>query len=196
MKSPALLFIITGLAIAGLAAFGPPEKTLGENVRIVYLHGAWVWTSLICLGLAALTGFTGLVHKSQRLLRWSRSLGRTGVLFWVAYLPLSMWASQANWNGLYLAEPRWRVAFIFAVTGVLLQIGLALLERPAWTAAANLLYFLALVYALATAERVMHPPSPIFSSDSLRIQIFFILLVALTLLLAGLVAREWQRFER
>lgn len=196
MKSPALLFIITGLAVAGLAAFGPPEKTLGENVRIVYLHGAWVWTSLICLGLAALVGAAGLLRKSASLLRWSRSFGRTGVLFWVAYLPLSMWASQANWNGLYLAEPRWRVAFIFAMTGVLLQIGLALLERPTWTAAANLLYFLALSYALATAERVMHPPSPIFSSDSLRIQLFFIALVALTLLLAGLLARWWQRSER
>ena len=196
MKSSGLWFVLTGLAIAGLAAFGPPEKTLGANVRIVYLHGAWVWTSLICLGLAALVGAAGLLRRSASLLRWSRSLGRTGVLFWVAYLPLSMWASQANWNGLYLAEPRWRVAFIFAVTGLLLQIGLALLERPAWTAAANLLYFLALAYALATAERVMHPPSPIFSSDSLRIQFFFIALVALTLLLAGLVARGWQRFER
>lgn len=182
--------------MAALTALAPAEKSLGVNVRIVYLHGAWVWTALITLGAAGVSGFLALITNRPALHAWSRALGWSGLIFWFAYLPLSAWASETNWNGLYLAEPRWRVALIFAVTGVLLQTGLVLINRPRWTSAANLCYILALAYALATAERVMHPPSPIFSSDSLRIQLFFIGLVGLTLLAAGLLAGFFRRLER
>ena len=40
--SPLLLFFVTVLVIAVLALFGPEEQSLGSNVKIVYLHGAWV----------------------------------------------------------------------------------------------------------------------------------------------------------
>jgi hypothetical protein len=45
LKSPLTLFFIVVLAIAVLALFGPEEQSLGANVRIVYLHGAWVLTA-------------------------------------------------------------------------------------------------------------------------------------------------------
>jgi hypothetical protein len=44
-KSPLIPFFITILAIVILTLFGPEEKSLGSNVRLVYLHGAWVLTS-------------------------------------------------------------------------------------------------------------------------------------------------------
>jgi hypothetical protein len=124
IKSPLFYFFIVVVAIALLTLFGPEEKSLGANVRIVYLHGAWVITSQVALVLAALTGLGGLILRKDTLHAWSAALGRTGVVFWVTYLPLSLWAMQTNWNGLFLAEPRFRFALMFAVTGVLLQLGL------------------------------------------------------------------------
>jgi hypothetical protein len=106
-----------------------------------------------------------------------------------------MWAMQTNWNGLYLDEPRWRFALVFAIGGLVLQIGVALIEEPAWAAAANVAYFMALVLALVNTENVMHPPSPILDSDAARIQLFFAGLLLLTLLAAGLLARWLYRFE-
>jgi hypothetical protein len=126
-------FALTVAAIAGLSALGPAERLLGANVRVVYLHGAWVWTALAAFVAAGLVGLAGLLTRRAALHCWSRALGHTGLLFWVTYLPISIWAMQTNWNGLFLAEPRWRLALVFAVSGLLLQLGLALLDRPAWT---------------------------------------------------------------
>src|SRR5512133_1911716 len=110
LKSPLTLFFITILVIALLTFFGPEEKSLGSNVRIVYLHGAWVMAAEAAFIAAALAGLLGLILRREIFHAWSAALGRTGIVFWVTYLPLSMFAMQTNWNGLFLAEPRFRLA--------------------------------------------------------------------------------------
>jgi hypothetical protein len=161
--------------IALLTFFGPEEKSLGSNVRIVYLHGAWVMAAEAAFIAAALAGLLGLVLRRANFHAWSAALGRTGIVFWVTYLPLSMFAMQTNWNGLFLAEPRFRLAIIFAVTGVLLQVGLWLFNVSWLTSFANILYIITLRVVFATAQNVMHPPpSPIFSSGLLNVIAFFI----------------------
>lgn len=195
MKSAILWFSLTLAGIAILTFLGPSEKSLGSNVRIVYLHGAWVWTALVVFVCAAAAGAAGLVTRRDDLHRWSLALGRTGLFFWIAYLPLSMWASQLNWNGLFLTEPRWRIAFVFSIVGLLLQLGVTLIDRPALASAANILFLIALATGLSTADRVMHPASPIFTSGSLRIQFFFIGLVSLTLLAGAQIALVWFRWD-
>ena len=174
MKSPLFWFVINLLAIIVVTAIGPAEKSLGTNVRVVYLHGAWVWAALICILAAAAVGLVGLITRRQAAHYWSLALGRTGLIFWITYLPLSLWAMQTNWNGLFLSEPRWRVAIIFAIGGLVLQIGITMLENPAWASALNVVFVVILVYVLQTTDQVMHPGSPIFSSGSGRIQIYFL----------------------
>jgi len=56
-------FIALG-AVALLTVFGPAEKTLGTNVRVVYLHGVWVWTALAAFLSAAVAGLVGLRQVS------------------------------------------------------------------------------------------------------------------------------------
>ncbi|UCD42092.1 MAG: hypothetical protein JSV69_00270 [Chloroflexota bacterium] len=195
MKSPFLWFGLTLLAIVVVTALGPAEKSLGTNVRVVYLHGAWVWTAMIYMMAAAVVGLVGLLTRRRNIHYWSRVLGRTGLVFWITYLPLSLWAMQTNWNGLFLSEPRWRVAIIFAIGGLAIQIGITLLENPAWASALNLIYAVILFYVLRTTDQVMHPGSPIFSSGSGRIQIYFLTLLVLTLLAAWQLARIWRGVE-
>jgi hypothetical protein len=194
-KSPVLWFGISLLGIALLTAFGPAEKTLGVNVRVVYLHGVWVWAALVGFLLAGLAGLAGLLTRRDSLHRWSRALGRTGLLFWITYIPISMWAMETNWNGLFLAEPRFRLAVIFAIGGLLLQAGLILMEAPIWASLGNLLYLAALLFALGATPNVMHPPAPILNSDARRIQLFFGVLFLLALFAAWHVARWWYRRE-
>jgi len=195
-KAPLLWLGISLAAVAFITLLGPAERSLGSNVRIVYLHGAWVWTGLFGFVAAAVVGLAGLVLRRENLHRWSRALGRTGLIFWITYLPISMWAMQANWNGLFLAEPRWRVAFIFAIGGLILQIGVTLIEDPIWASAANIVFALALFFALRATEDVMHPASPIFGSDSWRIQLFFGGLLLLTLLAGWQLARWFYQLDR
>jgi len=194
-KSPILWFILILLVIAGFSSLGPAEKTLGPNVRIVYLHGSWVWAALAGFIAAGLVGLIGLIRRRTTLHHWSRALGRTGLFFWITYLPISLWAMQTNWNGLFLAEPRWRVAAVFAIGGLLLQIGLTLVENPAWASGFNLAYVIALFVVLQSTENVMHPPAPVVDSEARRIQLFFLGLNLLTLLAAWQVSRWWYARE-
>lgn len=188
-------FILTILAIGLVTLFGPVEHSLGTHIRIVYLHGAWVWGSIIALFLAAVCGCVGLLTSHKTFHCWSSAFGRTGLFFWLTYLPLSLWAMQSNWNGLFLVEPRWRFALVFAITGLLLQVGLCLVETPILTSSVNLSYFIALMVTLGNTTNVMHPASPILQSDAWRIQAFFFGLVLLTLAAAWQMARWWYQGE-
>ena len=179
-----LFFLLLVAAIAVVTTFGPSERSLGVNVRLVYLHGAWVWTALIGYAVAALAGISGLLSKRLQLQQWSLTSARTATFFWLTYIPLSLWTMQANWNGLYLAEPRFKVAVDFAIAGILIQIALIILHDVRWGSVLNTLFFGALWITLRTAEQVMHPPSPILTSDSVSIRLFFFMLVGLCVLAA------------
>lgn len=211
LKSPLVLFFITIIVIALLALFGPEEKSLGANVRIVYLHGAWVLAAELAFVAAAIAGLIAPIgyiipqikyysaFRQAYVVRtvggnkahhWSAALGRTGIFFWVTYLPLSLWAMQSNWNGLFLAEPRFRLAVIFAVTGILLQAGLWLINMDWVTSLANIIFIVVLRVVFATAENVMHPPpSPIFNSGNYAIIGFFLALIVLTLVASYFLTR-------
>ena len=185
LKSPLTLFFTTVIVIALLALLGPEEQSLGSNVRIVYLHGAWVLAAELAFIVAGLTGLIALITKRDLFHNWSAAFGRTGIVFWVTYLPLSLWAMQTNWNGLFLVEPRFRLALIFAVTGVLLQVGLWLISIDWVTSLANLVYIVILRVIFATADNVMHPPpSPIFNSGNYAIIGFFVAMILLSMLAA------------
>lgn len=191
LKSPLSLFFATLLVIGLAALFGPEERELGSNVRLVYLHGAWVITAELVFLLSALAGLVGLAGRRDIFHALSAALGRAGIVFWVTYLPLSMLAMQANWNGLFLAEPRFRLALTFAVVGVLLQIGLWIINQKWLTSLANLAYFIVLRVVFTTVENIMHPPpSPIFNSGNYAIIGFFVGLNLLTWL-AGYFLTRW-----
>ena len=193
-KSPLTLFFITIIVIALLALLGPEEQSLGSNVRIVYLHGAWVMTAELAFIAAGMAGLIALISRRKVIHQWSSALGRTGIVFWVMYLPLSLWAMQANWNGLFLAEPRFRLAVIFAVAGALLQLGLWLVNMDWVTSLSNLLFIVALRVVFATAENVMHPPpSPIFSSGNYAIIGFFLALIVLSLVASYFLTRVFLK---
>ncbi len=177
-----------------LALIGPPERTLGPGIRAVYLHGAWVWTALLGYAWAAWQGLLALKARERDATaphsRATRVWGWVATFFWVTYLPVSLWAMQVNWNGLFLAEPRWRVGLAFAVTGVLLQLATWFL--PPWAAAGiNIGFFVALVYAIVTAQQVMHPPAPMFTSRGVLAMQLHFAAVLLALLLAQRAAVQW-----
>jgi hypothetical protein len=188
-------FILLGvflLLTVGLVQVGPAEKTLGTNIRLIYLHGAWVWTALIGFGAAAIAGAVGLLTRRLPLQRWSVALGQAATVFWITYLPMSLWVMQVNWNGLFLEEPLWRVGLNFAVTGLLIQGAILVLDRPGWASGLNLAFAGALGWSLALTREVMHPPAPIAGSGSAVIEGFFALLV-LACVAAGWQLTRWLR---
>ena len=104
---------------------------------------------------------------------------------------------EANWNGLFLAEPRFRLALIFAVAGFLLQFGLWLIDSLPLTSVANLVFIVTLRLVFSTASYVMHPPpSPIFSSGLWNVILFFVALNLLTWMAAYFLTRWWLKLSQ
>lgn len=184
--------------LALVTLLSPLEQTLGWRARVVYFHGAWVWSGKAAFGLAALCGLVALLARRWReqAAGWSLALGRAGLVFWLTYLPMSLWVQQINWGGIYWDEPRWRVPLAFGVAAVLVQAALALFDQPLLTAGANLAFGAALWWALGSIQNVLHPDSPIFGSGSLSIEVFFVLLLGLSLLVMGQVALFFQQRQR
>jgi hypothetical protein len=191
LRSPWIAILFVCLALVAVTALAPLERTLGGNARLVYFHGAWVWTALVVLVSAGLLGAAGLVSGRARLHELAQAAARTGLLFWVIFLLMSLQLMQANWNGLFLDEPRFRIPFNLAVVGLLLQGGLALLGRPALSSAAYAAFAVALVASMGGVQTVLHPEAPIAQSGSDTIRLFFFLLLGLQLLLAALIGRQW-----
>jgi hypothetical protein len=104
---------------------------------------------------------------------------------------------ESNWNGLFLSEPRFRLAVIFAVMGVLLQVGLWLINTNWITSVANVIFIVVLRVIFATADNVMHPPpSPIFNSGNSAIIGFFLALIVLTLVAAYFLAKVFLNINK
>ncbi len=189
-KNNVRFFGISFVLLCLFFLFAPIEKTLGENTRIVYLHGALVWAAITLFMCAGLVGLYGLIVRREQIHEWSRAIGHTALFLWLIFLPMSLYVMQANWNGLFLDEPRFRIPLNFAVVGLLLQIGLLFLPAI-WTSFTNLLFALTLIVSLRGAQSVLHPVSPIFNSQSLSIKIFFSGAFLLLLLMAVQLARLW-----
>lgn len=190
MSYKSWLFLSGSLVVIGLLTFfSPLEKTLGANARIVYLHGALVWAALASIIAAGVLGGLALILQKQLMNSWSQALGRTGLVLWLAFLPMSLYVMQANWNGLFLDEPRFRIPLNFAVVGILLQVGLSFLPDLKWTSWGNLGFAAALLWGMYGVDSVMHPESPVMSSGARDIQVFFLALLVMLLLVAWQVAR-------
>lgn len=194
-KKPLVWFLIfLGLAVL-LATLAPIEKTLGSNARLVYFHGAWVWTAMLAFMAAAISGLLGIISRRTIFHNWSLAFGRTGLFFWITFLPMSLIVMQANWNGLFLDEPRFRIPLNFAIVGLLLQVGLAFFSMPVWSSLANIAYGIAFFWGMSQVETILHPDSPIFSSGAGDIQIYFLLLFTLLAISALFLSYGWFNWE-
>jgi hypothetical protein len=185
---------LVGLAVIvlALALLAPRDATLQDASPVVYLHGALVWISILAFTAAGVVGLAGLVWQRQVFHAWSGALARTGLLFWVIYLPLSMWASKVTWNGVPLGDPRFRTAFQVLVLAAGFQIAGALWgARSSLGSALNAVLAVILWVLTLTTRDVMHPQNPM-SSSAATIQFFFALLVGGCGLAAIQVAR-WMR---
>ncbi len=124
LKQP-LAILITLALIVGAAFLAPIEKTLGSNIRLIYVHAAWVWTGKLAFGLSAIAGLLALVFFTRKkLVHLSRAIAYTALFFWLTYLPMSLIVMQVNWGGFFFDEPRWRVPLLLGIIAILLQVGL------------------------------------------------------------------------
>ena len=184
--------LVLAVAALALAWAAPSDVTLAGTSKVVYLHGALVWTALLTLTAAGVLGCVALaamlVRRGSLLHAWTLALGRTGLVFWLAYIPVSMLASRMAWNAVFLAEPRYVTAFRVFAIGVIVQVVIMLFNRPVISSALHVAQAVVLWALLLNTPSVLHPDNPILRSTP-SIQFFFGLIV----LACGLAALQVAR---
>ncbi|HMN14750.1 MAG TPA: hypothetical protein PKD55_20720 [Bellilinea sp.] len=184
----ALVLFSAGL-IAIVTWLGPSDAQLGTNLRLVLLHGVWVWAGKLGFLIAALTGLFALLIRRSNAAEYSSAIGLAATFLWITYLPMSLIVQVQNWGGIFWDEPRWKVPLMFGLVAVLLQLGLLLIRNRTLTAITNLLFGAGLWWKLGNIQNVLHPQDPVFSSDSYAIRIYFVALMALAILFGALLSR-------
>lgn len=186
------IFMASLGTLAALVLYvAPAEKTLGSLVKLVYLHGTTVNTSMVFFFLASSSALFYVILRRDQFIKLSWTWLVTGIVFWSASFSLSLASMRFVWGAIAWGEPRTRaMIFVLLVAAALYFLSTGL-HRPLLSAVINLSVFPLVWTALSTASLRLHPLDPVRSSGSRAIQLpYFVLLVILLAmgLLAGLPA--------
>ncbi len=172
-----------------LTWLSPAEATLGQAVKLVYMHAALMWVAFGLLTIGAVLGLLFLVLRRRSFLAWSYGSMATAVALLVTTGLLGSLTAQITWGGINWSEPR------LLMLGQLLLVGLAALAVAGFSSSSllqsgvNILFAIVAWVLLFRTQLVMHPGSPIFQSDSLAIKIFPLLITASLAFAALQIAR-------
>ena len=189
---------IAPVAILILLFLLPPERILGDIIKLVLLHGALVRAGLIAFAIAGVLGLFCLLSANPLWSRWCLATQVTALLLWAANMTSSSIATRLAW-GEWIAwsEPRvWATIHILWLSVACLLLVLWLNHRF-FTGITNIIVA-ALTWGLIKgATLVRHPFDPLGSSNSLAYQAMYLAMVLVLLVMAWQCA-HWlqQRLER
>jgi hypothetical protein len=187
------LMAALGVILLLLLWLSPSERTLGQIVKLVYLHGALVRTAMLLFAASLPVNLVALLGRRSGWLAWGKALIWTALAIWLVHTLFSMVTTYAAW-GVFIAwfEPRTRFTFTVAVVGLLIVIIAYLVGDDRFSALA----FVVLAgLTLALAPRlgaVQHPLNAIGSSSSSAIQVYYTAIWVITLLM-GILLTVWLR---
>jgi hypothetical protein len=181
--------------LAGLAAIlvlllwlSPADKTLGQIVKLVYLHGALVRTAMVLFAIGLPVNLIALVGGQSGWSSWGKAFAWMAVAIWLVHALFSMVTTYAAW-GVFIAwfEPRTRFTFTLAAVGIVIVLVARLVGNARFSA---LVFVLLAGLTLSLAPRlgvVQHPLDPIGSSPSNAIRTFYATILAVSMALGGLL---------
>ncbi len=179
---------------AVILALMPSEKTIGQVIKIVYLHGALSRAGMIGFWAAAVAGALFLIRPRAAFSNWSQALLLSGWAYWTAHFLVSIPATRLTW-GPWVAwgEPRVTMTLQVMAAGLIVSAVSRLLAHACFAAAANLLLGLAVLLLVAQTGVLRHPLDPIGTSPSTTLRLVYLLL--LLPIIAGMFLSAWRLTE-
>jgi hypothetical protein len=153
----------------------PPERTLGDGIRWVYVHVALVWAGGLALALAGAGGLAVLASGRPAIVGWVRALWRAGLAVFALGIAFSMAAAYVNWGAVFLAEPRMAASLRFLALATIIEVIATWVARPRLSGLLATVAFALLVWDVGGAQLVMHPEDPIRRATSAGIRWSFLL---------------------
>lgn len=185
-KNRYLSWLALGLLLVIFAAvlfMAPLEKTLGETIRLVYVHAAFTRAGMLGIYACGVLGLLIAATDNETLQSWTQTAAWVSFALFIVGGLFSIFAQRASWGGIALAEPRTRTSLtVTAVTVIVLLVNSMI---PAVRIRGLLYTALALyvAWAIPNTPLVLHPQDAGGTSPSMWIRLTFPLLTLLALLM-------------
>ena len=187
----ALLAVIAA-AGALVVVLSPAERTLGQAVKVVYVHVALSRAGAVGLYAAGLLGLAVIAWPAERLAWWMRAVAWAGLSLFALGFAVSGLAQWLSWGGITWREPRVAAGANVLAVALIVQIANGWLPWLRLRGVLRLLVAGLQLWTTLRAPNVLHPGDAIRSSGSAAIINANSLLFLLALLLgAGIVALLW-----
>jgi hypothetical protein len=162
--------ILIGLALL-LAWLAPAEQTLGQGVKIVYIHVALIQAGILGLYAAGLVGLAVLLTGREGWGRLGATIEWVALGVYAAGVAVSALAQRISWGGIAWQEPRVLTALKILAAGLIAAILSGWLPWPRIKGllAAALAGFI--LWSGLTAQNILHPIDAIGTSPSRAIQL-------------------------
>ena len=185
-RAPLLIGLCLLLAL--LLWLSPGERTLGQIVKLVYLHGALVRTAVMLFAISLPVNVVALINGQENWLAWGKALSWAAIGIWLAHTLASMITTYAAW-GVFIAweEPLTRFTFNLAGVGLVVLVVTQLVANSRFSALVFSLLAGVVLGLLPSLGIVQHPLDPIGSSPSSTIRIFYAAILIITLAIGGLM---------
>ena len=206
---PVLALVLFALLLLWVL-LAPSESRLGNLVKLVFVHGALVWSGLLAFTIAGALGLVSLAARhvlgaivpaarehAPVLYRGTASAGLAALIVWIAYVISSMavtgltWGQVIAWN-----EPRVQATGLILLAAVALYIVARLVANDEFTAIVCVLMGIVPWIVVRQAGVIRHPVDPIGGSESAAIQTYYgLILLTVVGLALTLVAWLWAGAE-
>lgn len=195
-----LLAIVLLILLVIWVVLAPAESRLGNLIKLVFVHGALVWSGLLAFTIAGALGLVSLALDCRAAAarsmapvwyRGTESAGVAALLVWVAYVISSMavtelaWGTAIAWN-----EPRVRATGSILLAALALFIVARLVANRRFTAVVSVLMGIVPWFVVRQAGVIRHPVDPIGGSESASIQTFYVLIL-LTVIGLTITLTSW-----
>jgi|Deesub1362A_J573_1020465.scaffolds.fasta_scaffold04605_3 heme exporter protein C len=98
---------LTGIVVFYIALIvSPPEKQMGDFVRIMYIHVPQAWLSMISFTLVFIYSIMYLIKKELKWDLLAETAGEIGLLFIILALLTGMMWAKAVWGHFWVWDPR------------------------------------------------------------------------------------------
>ncbi len=188
-----LVLVILLAIFFAVVILAPIEKTLGETIRMVYAHVAFTRAGMV--GFYA-CGFLGLIvaaTNNAKMQSWTQTVGWVSFALFVLGGIFSVFAQQASWGGIPLAEPRVHTSMTATAVAVIILLLNAWIP---WIRVRGLLYVALAGYIAWVIPRtplVLHPQNAGASSPSTWIRLTFPVLTTLAILIGLWIVWYFER---
>ena len=209
-----LVYVALLLVLVALLVLAPTEARLGNVVKIVYAHGAAERVAVAAYLIAAVLGVAYVSLRSailserseskdapkqspireaeiasrkslaMTLLRWTRAITETALIFWLAHIVISAPAQILAWGTITLTEPRVASALNILMATTIVYVAACWMDKSWVWAFAAMVNAAIVVIVLRNTLNIVHPLDPILGSDSIAIKVFYVAIVVVMGVLA------------